>query len=131
MKSYYLPDELFSIVKQFAGIYNMRTTISKMDKDYVEKARYYLNSKHHQRFNVVVDGVNLSRFDKKKKDTTLVYTVVFKDASLSIKDRRTSKNRMAEWLGYRLQSDKIKINEIASSVTTPVDSVKLKSGTDQ
>ncbi|MFT6198015.1 MAG: hypothetical protein ACJAXY_002359, partial [Nonlabens sp.] len=70
-------------------------------------------------------------FDKKKKDTTLVYTVVFKDASLSIKDRWTSKNRMAEWLGYRLQSDKIKINEIASSVTTPVDSVKLKSGTDQ
>ena len=51
MKSYYLPDELFSIVKQFAGIYNMKTTISKMDKDYVEKARYYLNSKHHQRFN--------------------------------------------------------------------------------
>jgi hypothetical protein len=71
MKSYYLPDELFHIVKQFAGIYNMRTTISKMDKDYVEKARYYLNSKHHQRFNVgarLVDGYPISCFDKKKKD---------------------------------------------------------------
>ena len=70
MKSYYLPDELFSIVKQFAGIYNMKTTISKMDKDYVEKARYYLMANHYHRFNDgvrLVDGVKLVFFDKKKK----------------------------------------------------------------
>jgi uncharacterized hydrophobic protein (TIGR00271 family) len=70
-------------------------------------------------------------FDKKEKDTTLVYTVVFKDAALSIKERLMTKNRMSEWLGYRLQSDKIRINEIASSVTTALDSIKLRSVTEE
>ena len=42
MKSYYLPEEVFSIVKQFAGIYNMKTCISKMDKDIVTEAQHYL-----------------------------------------------------------------------------------------
>ena len=36
--TYYLPEELFSIVKEFAGIYNMKTTLSKIHEDNIMKA---------------------------------------------------------------------------------------------
>ena len=34
----YLPEEIFSIVKEFAGIYNLSTPISKLDNDAIDNA---------------------------------------------------------------------------------------------
>ena len=65
----YLPDELFSIVKEFAGIYDMKTTISKMDIDIVKEARSYLIKNQHGRNDFrKIDGKYYVLFDKKKKD---------------------------------------------------------------
>ena len=63
-------------------------------------------------------------FITQKTDTTAVYNIIFNDSTLPAKNRLEVKTRMANWLRYRLQSDKIKINEVKAKITVASDSVK-------
>jgi len=62
-------------------------------------------------------------FEVQKTDTIAKYTVSFNDTTLTKEGKLEIKTRMANWLSYRLKSDKIKIIEIQRSVTVDVDSV--------
>lgn len=55
-------------------------------------------------------------FTTQKTDTIAVYNISFKDAAMTAENRTETKNRLADWLRYRLQSDKIRINEVAKSL---------------
>lgn len=63
-------------------------------------------------------------FITQKTDTTAVYNIIFNDITLPAKNRLEVKTRMANWLRYRLQSDKITINEVKAKITEASDSIK-------
>jgi len=56
-------------------------------------------------------------FITQKTDTIAVYNIIFNDSTLSIENRSEVKTRMGKWLRYRLQSEKVKINEIKPDVS--------------
>ncbi len=56
-------------------------------------------------------------------DTIAEYNIRFADTTLTPQDRGVVKTRMANWLRYRLKSDKININELEFKV---VDTVKVE-----
>jgi hypothetical protein len=60
-------------------------------------------------------------FITQKTDTVAVYNIIFNDSTLPAENRLEVKTRMANWLRYRLQSDKVKINEVKPSVTVKTD----------
>ncbi|GAK94424.1 putative integral membrane protein [Nonlabens ulvanivorans] len=57
-------------------------------------------------------------------DTIAEYNIRFNDTTLTQQDRGAIKTRMANWLQYRLKTDKIKINELERSVVIEVDSLE-------
>jgi len=62
-------------------------------------------------------------FETQKTDTIAKYTVSFNDSTLTNENKLEIKTRMANWLSYRLKSDKIKVIEIQRSVTVELDSL--------
>jgi uncharacterized hydrophobic protein (TIGR00271 family) len=60
-------------------------------------------------------------FITQKTDTLSVYNIIFNDSTLPVEKRLEVKTRMANWLRYRLQSDKIKINEMKPDVSVKMD----------
>lgn len=60
-------------------------------------------------------------FITQQMDTVSEYTLRFKDSTLSTDRRVEIKTRMANWLQYRLKTDKIKINEVKRSVTSELE----------
>jgi hypothetical protein len=61
------------------------------------------------------ESINMD-FTSQKTDTIAVYNIAFKDATMTEENRIETKNRLANWLRYRLQTDKIRITEIAKSL---------------
>ncbi|MGJ8684729.1 MAG: DUF389 domain-containing protein [Nonlabens sp.] len=60
-------------------------------------------------------------FITQKMDTISQYNIRFNDTTLTTQDRTNLKTRMANWLRYRLKTDRVQVKEIAASVTV-VDS---------
>ncbi|PQJ33082.1 hypothetical protein BST92_14645 [Nonlabens arenilitoris] len=58
-------------------------------------------------------------------DTIAEYNIRFNDTTLTQQDRGAIKTRMANWLQYRLKTDKIKINELERSVVSTTDTVEV------
>ncbi len=64
-------------------------------------------------------------FITQKTDTISVYNIVFGDTTLATSKRLDIKQRLANWLQYRLKSYDVKVNEIERSVSgIPNDSLK-------
>ncbi|OUS21399.1 hypothetical protein A9Q93_00940 [Nonlabens dokdonensis] len=56
-------------------------------------------------------------FITQRTDTISVYNIVFNDTTLAVERRLDIKQRLANWLQYRLKSYNVKVNEIERSVT--------------
>jgi uncharacterized hydrophobic protein (TIGR00271 family) len=62
-------------------------------------------------------------FITQQVDTIAIYNIVFNDTTLSVPSRVEMKTRIGKWLSYRLQTDKLKVNEIKRSFTLKTDSI--------
>lgn len=61
-----------------------------------------------------------------KTDSIPKYDIRFNDTTITIQDRTAIKTRMANWLRYRLQSDKVQVAEIGKSITVALDSTGVE-----
>lgn len=65
-------------------------------------------------------------FITQQVDTIAIYNIVFNDTTLTVPNRVEMKTRIGKWLSYRLQTDKLKVNEIKRSFTIKGDTLKNK-----
>ena len=61
-------------------------------------------------------------FITQQVDTIAIYNIIFNDTTLTVPNRVEIKTRIGKWLSYRLQTEKLKVNEIKRSFTIPVES---------
>ncbi len=63
-------------------------------------------------------------FITQQVDTVAVYNIRFADSTLTAADKNTVKQRLVNWLSYRLKTNAIKINEVADGVKVNAEVVE-------
>tara|TARA_R110000744_G_scaffold142040_1_gene253537 strand:- start:68 stop:808 length:741 start_codon:yes stop_codon:yes gene_type:complete len=73
----YLPDEVFSIVKEYAGIYDMKTTISKMDKTRVNWARIYIGASWRKHYDINGEHGGVGKTSKSSDTKKIILNYIY------------------------------------------------------